>query len=193
MRGGALIDLTLAHRSLPLWAGDRTVDCALNLGNARWRFAEPVPHQGQRFVPRQPEDALYTYTQLVSHGRGAYPACPAKSSKEPWFWSLWLGWFVLIIWLIWFIWLVSFNQKTRQTRQTKQTKQTRETGGLFQPPAKRPVLPYPAQDVRLADENEFLTVQIDFARSVFLVEDLIARFEDRGLEDLFLFTFGFTA
>src|SRR2546426_8107963 len=51
----------------------------------------------------------------------------------------------------------------------------------------------PAQDVGLADENEFLTVQIDWGRSVFLVEDLIARFEDRGIEDLFLFPFGFTS
>ena len=49
----------------------------------------------------------------------------------------------------------------------------------------------PAQDVGLADENEFLTAQIDRGRSVFLVEDLIARFEDRGIEDLFLFPFGF--
>ena len=43
----------------------------------------------------------------------------------------------------------------------------------------------PAQDVGLADENEFLTVQIDWGRSVFLVEDLIARFEDR-LRPLFI-------
>ena len=58
---------------------------------------------------------------------------------------------------------------------------------------KRLFLPRPAQDVGLADENELLTVQIDFCRSIFLVEDLIARFEDRGLEDLFLFPFGFTS
>src|SRR5437879_13729728 len=56
-----------------------------------------------------------------------------------------------------------------------------------------PTLVVPAQDVGLADENEFLTVQIDWGRSVFLVEDLIARFEDRRLEDLFLFPFGFTS
>src|SRR6266496_1200033 len=49
------------------------------------------------------------------------------------------------------------------------------------------------QDVGLADENELLTVQIDWGRAVFLVEDLIARFEDRGIEDLFLFPFGFTS
>src|SRR2546421_7183443 len=56
-----------------------------------------------------------------------------------------------------------------------------------------PALVVPAQDVGLADENEFLTVQIDWGRSVFLVEDLITRFEDRGIEDLFLFPFGFTS
>src|SRR2546428_5257979 len=56
-----------------------------------------------------------------------------------------------------------------------------------------PPLVVPAQDVGLADENEFLTAQIDRGRSVFLVEDLIARFEDRGIEDLFLFPFGFTS
>src|SRR5881628_599458 len=56
-----------------------------------------------------------------------------------------------------------------------------------------PTFVVPAQDVGLADENEFLTVQFDWGRSVFLVEDLIARFEDRRLEDLFLFPFGFTS
>src|SRR3990172_1319570 len=56
-----------------------------------------------------------------------------------------------------------------------------------------PFLSHPAQDVGLSDENEFLTIQIYFCRSIFLVEDLIARFENRGLEDLFLFPFGFTS
>ena len=41
------------------------------------------------------------------------------------------------------------------------------------------------------DKNEHPTVQIDFGRSVFVIQDLIARLEDRGLEDLFLFLFGF--
>jgi len=56
----ALLDLTLAHRSPPLWARDRTFDCALNLGNARWRYAEPVSHQGQRFGRRQTEERPQT-------------------------------------------------------------------------------------------------------------------------------------
>src|SRR5207302_4618615 len=56
-----------------------------------------------------------------------------------------------------------------------------------------PTFDVPAQDVGLPDENEFLTVLIDWGRSVFLVEDPIARFEDRGIEDLFLFPFGFTS
>jgi hypothetical protein len=88
--------------------------------------------QGLRFIRPRRRSALKRYAQLVSRGRGAYPACRAKSSNPPWFrtqqarsvWSIWLVWFVLFIWLIWFIWLVSFNQKTRQTEQTKQTRKT---------------------------------------------------------------------
>src|SRR4026209_2338855 len=58
-----------------------------------------------------------------------------------------------------------------------------------------PFLSHQAQNIGLADENEFFAVQLDVGRSILLVKNPIARFKDRGIEDLFLlflFPFGFT-
>ena len=117
--GGALLDFTLAHRSPPLWAGDRTVDCALNLGSARWRFAEPVSPQGQRFVSRQPEDARYTIHAVGEPWRRSLSRVPCKVKQGTLVLVSLVG-LVCFVYLVDLVHLVSFVQPKNQTDQTNQ-------------------------------------------------------------------------